>query len=120
MGTCNINLQHLPNFTGGIDIAERLGVGKGFGGELVEHTLSLLWMGQQKGGFHYDHQDNVLIQLTGVADVLVLPPACIAAYEPPQKCDFMQWQTKETGSTPRGITSGRLFTTSGCAAERAW
>jgi len=95
MGTCNINLQHLPNFTGGVDIAERLGAGKGFGGELVEHTLSLLWMGQQKGGFHYDHQDNVLIQLTGVADVLVLPPACIGSYVPPQKCDFMKWQTKE-------------------------
>jgi len=68
-----------------VDIAQRLGFGAGFGGELVEHTHSILWIGAAKGGIHTDHQDNVLIQLTGDVQVLVIPQSCVGLAKVPTR-----------------------------------
>ena len=42
----------------------------------VEHTLGLLWMGVTGGAWHMDMQDNILMQLSGEADVFVFPANC--------------------------------------------
>merc|ERR1711988_1206776 len=81
----NLNMRRAPRFSGGVDIADGLGFGAGFGGPLVEHTHNLLWIGAAKGGIHSDHQDNVLIQLTGDVQVLVVPASCIGIAKVPNQ-----------------------------------
>jgi len=80
----NLNLRRVPRFAAGADVAARLGLGAGpEGSPLVEHTHSLLWMGASRGGVHTDNQDNVLMQLTGDVEVLVIPAGCVGLAKVP-------------------------------------
>mmetsp|Transcript_33374 Transcript_33374/g.89318 ORF Transcript_33374/g.89318 Transcript_33374/m.89318 type:complete len:483 (+) Transcript_33374:3-1451(+) len=67
----NLNSRRAHRLMEGVNIGKVLGIEP-----LVENSHSLLWWGITPGGFHNDMQDNVLLQLTGSAEVIVIPPNC--------------------------------------------
>merc|ERR1711933_642327 len=63
----------------------------------VEATYNFLWLGATPGSFHPDKQDNVYIQLTGEAELLVYPPNCsslIAAGASPERAPFFHMRMR--------------------------
>ncbi|CAE7244102.1 bah [Symbiodinium natans] len=71
-GPTNVNLRRIPRFDGGLNVADRLGLG-----DLSTRGLSLLWCGVNPTGWwhalHTDVQDNVLIELVSATNVYIFP-----------------------------------------------
>merc|ERR550525_1496580 len=92
-------MNRLDNFS--LDLGEKIFPG------LVESTHSLLWMGQQRGGMHSDWQDNIIIQLTGTAEVVVFPANCSSlAQHLPNQVTIKDWVTK---GVPQGQVRSPFF-----------
>ncbi|CAK0905953.1 unnamed protein product [Prorocentrum cordatum] len=103
-------MNRLPNFS--FDVGGVLFPGQ------VETTHSLLWMGAQGGGMHADWQDNVIMQLTGEADIVVFPANCsFETWRLPNKVVVREWLSRTadrmTGrclGAPRAVGGRRLPT----------
>lgn len=92
-GVSNVNMNRLPNFS--FDVGGMLFPGQ------VESTHSLLWMGAQGGGMHADWQDNVIMQLTGEADVVVFPANCsFETFRLPNKVVVREWLSRTADKRP--------------------
>merc|ERR1719343_1774073 len=69
--TSNVHAKHFPNFMKDVDVAGKLGLT-----DSVLATHQYLWFGASHGAIHHDFQDNVLVQITGVVEGIVVPPNC--------------------------------------------
>lgn len=71
-GYCDAGYLHtrrMPRLHASLpDVAKELGME-----DEILRVQSFLWMGAVRGGFHYDEEANVYIQLVGEADVWLLP-----------------------------------------------
>lgn len=71
----NVNVLRLPKWTrDDFDMSTLFGH-LGLEG-LAEYAHNLLWVGASPGGMHNDIQDNVLIQITGESELLIVPANC--------------------------------------------
>jgi hypothetical protein len=94
IGVTNINMNRLENLS--MDFGEMIFPGQ------VEATHSLLWAGQQRGGMHADFQDNIIIQLTGKADIIVFPANCSASSQ------FLPNQVTVKDWVKKGVKPGKI------------
>jgi hypothetical protein len=69
--TSNVHTKYFPKFMEGVDVASKLGISNS-----VLTTHQYLWFGASHGALHHDFQDNVLIQISGEAEVIIVPPNC--------------------------------------------
>lgn len=97
----NLNIRRLPKLRQGWDSIERA--------NLTGHarfTHGMLWFGNTPGGWHTDMQDNVLTQLQGEVDVMVVSPeaslACGAPTDHYQPLLEYMAQCKQRGFDARG------------------
>lgn len=66
-----INVKRLTNYMKDVDFTRALGLDG-----LVDNLFSYLWLGVSPGEFHWDAEDNVLIQLTGEVDIFLFDANC--------------------------------------------
>lgn len=66
-----INLRRLPNIAKHLHFARDLGIE-----DEILHRHEFLWLGSSPGGHHYDPNDNILMQITGIIDVIVFNSNC--------------------------------------------
>mmetsp|Transcript_91293 Transcript_91293/g.212352 ORF Transcript_91293/g.212352 Transcript_91293/m.212352 type:complete len:426 (-) Transcript_91293:80-1357(-) len=64
-----LNVRRIPRFYERLpDLPKAMGLEND-----VLRVQSYLWMGALRGGFHYDEEANIYVQLTGEADVWLIP-----------------------------------------------
>ncbi|CAK0897912.1 unnamed protein product [Prorocentrum cordatum] len=71
-----INSRRLGKLHAGLpDLVRGLGLERE-----VLRQQSFLWMGPVRGGFHYDEEPNVYVQVSGESDLLLIHPDYVKAY----------------------------------------
>lgn len=67
--TAYVNTRRMPRLHASLpDLPKTLGME-----DDILRVVSYLWMGALRGGFHYDEEANVYVQLVGEADVWLIP-----------------------------------------------